>query len=238
MASSESQIFTTLDVEKGRRSSIGHHDVTQQYRTAASPPPEPAPASKVADPGALGLFSFATTTFVISLYNLNTRGIHHNNVVLGMAIFTGGLGQFVAGLWEFPRGNMFGATAFTSYGTFWMSYAMILIPGTGVLAAYGDEAELRSALGIYLLGWGLVTFIMLIPTLRTSLAMILVIGLLGTTFTALAVGELANSTGVTKAGGTIGLITAFGAYYVGLSALLAAEKHPVMKLPLGAFKGE
>jgi succinate-acetate transporter protein len=49
-----------------------------------------------------------------------------------------------------------------------MSYATILIPGTGVIAAYGeDEAELSNALGIYLLGWGLVTFILLFVTFPT-----------------------------------------------------------------------
>ena len=57
-----------------------------------------------------GLFSFASTTFLLSLYNVHTRGIHTTNVVVGMAIFTGGLLQFIAGMWEFPRGNVFGAT--------------------------------------------------------------------------------------------------------------------------------
>lgn len=57
-----------------------------------------------------GLFSFASTTFILSIYNVNTRGIHVPNVVVGMALFTGGLLQFMAGMWEFPRGNTFGAT--------------------------------------------------------------------------------------------------------------------------------
>lgn len=57
-----------------------------------------------------GLFSFASTTLILSLFNLQTRGIHHPNVVLGMAIFCGGLAQLLAGMWEFPRGNVFGGT--------------------------------------------------------------------------------------------------------------------------------
>ena len=48
--------------------------------------------------------------FLLSLYNVNTRGIHATNVIVGMAIFTGGLLQFIAGMWEFARGNVFGAT--------------------------------------------------------------------------------------------------------------------------------
>ena len=41
---------------------------------------------------------------------MGTRGVAVPNVVVGMAIFTGGLGQLLAGMWEFPRGNVFGAT--------------------------------------------------------------------------------------------------------------------------------
>ena len=78
-----------------------------------------------------------------------------------MAIFTGGLAQLLAGMWEFPRDNTFGGTAFSSYGAFWMSYAMILLPGTGIITAYKVDSELRSALGIYLLSWAIVTWFFL-----------------------------------------------------------------------------
>jgi succinate-acetate transporter protein len=56
-----------------------------------------------------GLFSFASTTLILSLYNIQTRGINAPNVVVGMAIFCGGLAQLLAGMWEFPRNNAFGA---------------------------------------------------------------------------------------------------------------------------------
>lgn len=57
-----------------------------------------------------GLFSFASTTLILSLFNLQSRGITHPNAVVGMAIFCGGLAQLLAGMWEFPKGNTFGAT--------------------------------------------------------------------------------------------------------------------------------
>jgi len=44
------------------------------------------------------------------MYNTQVRHIATPNVVVGMAIFCGGLAQFLAGMWEFPRGNMFAAT--------------------------------------------------------------------------------------------------------------------------------
>jgi succinate-acetate transporter protein len=57
-----------------------------------------------------GLFSFASTTFILSFYNAGVRNIHTPNVVVGMAVFCGGLAQLLAGMWEFPKGNTFGAT--------------------------------------------------------------------------------------------------------------------------------
>lgn len=192
--------------------------------------------SRIANPGTLGLFSFASTTLILSLFNLQTRGIHHPNAVVGMAIFCGGLAQLLAGMWEFPRGNAFGGTAFTSYGAFWMSYATILLPGSGILAAYdGNEAEISSALGIYLITWMLVTFFLLIAALRKSAGFIALFGCLTLTFLLLGVGEFTGKVAVTKAGGAVGAITAFIAYYIGLSELLAAEAAAVVRLPIGVF---
>ncbi|KNZ76395.1 Accumulation of dyads protein 2 [Termitomyces sp. J132] len=76
--------------------------------------------------------------------NVSTRGIHTPNVVVGMALFCGGLTQSMASMWEFPRGNVFGATAM--YAAFFMSYATIFIPGSGIMLAYqNDPAEFNNA---------------------------------------------------------------------------------------------
>lgn len=60
-----------------------------------------------------------------SMYNVSARGIKTPNVVLGMALGYGGLVQLLAGMWEFAAGNTFGATAFSSYGGFWLSFGAI-----------------------------------------------------------------------------------------------------------------
>ena len=52
--------------------------------------------------------------------------------------------------------HSFYAVAFTSYGAFWMSYATILIPRSGVLASFTRASELESGLGIYLIAWFIV----------------------------------------------------------------------------------
>jgi len=166
------------------------------------------------------------------MYNVGARGIATPNVVVGMAVFCGGLAQLLAGMWEFPKGNAFGATAFTSYGAFWMSYATILIPGSGIISAFTDPVELTSALGIYLISWFIVTFLFLIVTLRKSVALAVLFGFLATTFLVLAIGTFSGVASISKSGGALGILTAFVAYYIGLADLLEADN---VHLPLGKF---
>ncbi|KIK01608.1 hypothetical protein K443DRAFT_132229 [Laccaria amethystina LaAM-08-1] len=222
---------SSLDVlEKGAVHTNNPHIAYHANSYSAAPRP-----SRIANPGTLGLFSFASTTLILSLYNLGTRSITHPNVVVGMAIFCGGLAQLLAGMWEFPKGNAFGATAFTSFGAFWMSFATILIPGSGVGAAYTEAAEFDSALGIYLVTWGVVTFLLTIATLRKSFGLIALFSLLTLTFFVLAGGTFSGIANVTKAGGALGVVTALVAYYIGLSELLSAEEQAIFHLPLGTF---
>lgn len=60
------------------------------------------------------------------------------------------------------------STAFTSYGAFWLSFAALLIPGSGIGDAYTastDPAQISDAIAIYLITWGVVTFLFLYVTL-------------------------------------------------------------------------
>src|SRR5690348_15803800 len=84
--------------------------------------PRPAAVTSIADPGPLGLAGFAGTTFFLSAVNTNMLGASVQTIVLGLALFYGGIAQFAAGLWEFVKGNTFGAVAFCSFGAFWMSF--------------------------------------------------------------------------------------------------------------------
>ena len=60
----------------------------------------------------------------------------------------------------FTRADRYSPAAFTMYGGFWMSYATIFIPGSGISTAYADAAnDEATALGIYLFMWFIVTFL-------------------------------------------------------------------------------
>ncbi|KIJ33056.1 hypothetical protein M422DRAFT_183748, partial [Sphaerobolus stellatus SS14] len=190
---------------------------------------------RIANPGPLGLFSFASTTFILSLYNVQARHILIPNVVVGMAVACGGLAQLLAGQWEFVAGNTFGATAFTSYGAFWISFALLYIPGSGILSAYdvpGGSTQLDDALGIYLITWFIVTFLFLIAALRTHAAFIGLFFFLSLTFLLLAVGFWTHNVKVTKAGGGLGIVTALIAYYAGASELFN-KRDTFFALPVG-----
>lgn len=182
---------------------------------------------KFANPAPLGLSGFAATTFLLSLFNMQSRGITTPNLIVGLAMGYGGLVQLLAGMWEFAAGNTFGATAFSSYGGFWISFGLIFWPQSGILAAYtgaAGTAQLENALGLYLFTWFIFTFIMLVASLRSSLALVTLFFFLDVTFLVLAVGKFyPATTQITHAGGVLGLITAFIAWYVAAANLLTAE---------------
>ncbi|KAH9811210.1 GPR1/FUN34/yaaH family-domain-containing protein [Melampsora americana] len=189
---------------------------------------------KFANPAPLGLCGFAATTFLLSLFNVQSRGITTPNLIVGLAMGYGGLVQLLAGMWEFAAvnamnfaGNTFGATAFSSYGGFWISFGMIFWPQSGILAAYNSPEktiQLENALGLYLITWFIFTFIMLVASLRTSLALVALFFFLDLTFLILAMGKFyPETTSITKAGGVFGLITAFIAWYVAAANMLTPE---------------
>ncbi|CAE6454916.1 unnamed protein product [Rhizoctonia solani] len=189
---------------------------------------------KLGNPAPLGLFGFASTTLILSLYNAGARGITTPNAVLGMALGVGGLCQLLAGMWEFAAGNTFGATAFSMYGGFWLSFGCIYWPGSGILDAYKGAAasQLPSALGIYLITWMIITFLLFLATFRSSVALCGVFFFLIFTFMMLAIGEFIESAACHKAGGILGCITAMIAFYTGSAGLYSPDASYFI-LPVG-----
>lgn len=175
-----------------------------------------------ADPGPLGLAAFAGTTFVLSMINTNLVSSTALPVVLGLALAYGGIAQLVAGIWEFRTGNTFGAVAFCSYGTFWISwYVLVHIALPSI-----PKAEVPSALGLYLWMWGIFTTYMFVASLRTTGAVALVFLLLAATFIILGIGNsaLAGGTAATngtiKLGGWVGIVTAAAAWYASFAVVV------------------
>jgi succinate-acetate transporter protein len=187
-------------------------DLSQERTTRAAPAP---PAATIADPAPLGLAAFALTTFVLSMFNAGLVDAKGEPIVLGLALAYGGVAQLLAGMWEFTKGNTFGATAFSSYGAFWISFWVYVT----FFATRIPEANRGSAVGLYLIAWGIFTTYMWVASLRTTAAVNLVFLLLAITFFVLGIGDAVGNDTISKLGGWIGLATALAAWYASFAGV-------------------
>jgi len=183
-----------------------------------------AQGSGIADPAPLGLAAFALTTFLLSAVNAgwakNTSGADW----LGYALAYGGLCQLLAGMWEFRNRNVFGATAFSTYGGFWI--------GLGLWAILAHAAQGTKDVGWILLAFAIFNTYMLIFSSQLNMAVFLVFLTLELTEIFLFIGILGGSDGMVKAGGVIGIITALVAWYTSAAGVINGMKgKPV--LPVG-----
>jgi succinate-acetate transporter protein len=189
-----------------------------------------APGAHIADPAPLGLAAFALTTFFLSFVNAGWVPASVEPVVFGLALAYGGAAQFAAGMWEFTKGNTFGATAFTSYGAFWLSFWWL----TAHLADYKIPAsDVGKGVGLYLIAWGIFTAYMTIAATRVSGAVLAVFALLTVTFLLLGIGDMSGTENISKIGGYVGILTALSAWYASFAGVAAfAFKRPIV--PTGA----
>jgi succinate-acetate transporter protein len=179
-----------------------------------------------ANPAPLGLLGFGMTTVLLNLHNAGFFAF--GSMILAMGIFYGGLAQIIAGIEEWKKNNTFGATAFTSYGAFWLSLvALLVLPKMGLA-----DAPDGPSMAAYLAMWGIFTLVMFVGTLRANLALQLVFGTLAILFFLLAIGEITGNGTVTVVGGYIGILCGFLAIYTGLAQVLN-EMYKKTVAPLG-----
>jgi uncharacterized protein len=199
---------TSIPGSVGRQEAVGGKEArAEQARTGV--------AELVADPAPLGLAAFALTTFCLSMFNAGLVGAKGEPIVFGLALAYGGLAQLLAGMWEFKNNNAFGATAFTSYGAFWISFWAF----EQFFAKDVPAADLGHAVGLYLIGWGIFTSYMWIASFRVSVAVNIVFLLLAATFIVLGIGEANGTENLVKAGGWLGLATAAAAWYASFAVV-------------------
>jgi succinate-acetate transporter protein len=181
----------------------------------------------IANPAALGLGGFALTTFVLSTHN---AGLAPDLTWVGLAFFYGGLAQFCAGMWEFRTGNTFGATAFSTYGAFWLALASFVVL---LLAGKVPAGDVTNDLGWFLLSFAIFNTYMLIWSTRTNLATFLVFLTLEITEILLFLGFFRGNESLIHLGGWVGIITAIVAWYTS-AAVVANSMRPTPILPVGA----
>jgi succinate-acetate transporter protein len=170
------------------------------------------------NPAPLGLCAFALTTFLLSVFNAQIVPAAGEPILIGIALFYGGIAQMLAGMWEFRVGNTFGGVVFTSYGAFWLA------------VGYSLQNHLivnQTAFAYLLLAWTIFTAMMLLAALRTNVALITTFVVVLLTVVALTVGKfVGGDIGAiwTQVGGWLGIVAAVLAWYTALAGLLASTK--------------
>jgi uncharacterized protein len=197
---------------------------------------EGPPGLPVADPAPLGLAGFALTTFLLSGHNAT---FIPDLIWVGPALFYGGLVQLLAGMWEFRNRNVFGATAFSTYGAFWLSLGIVVVFLTadkGYAAGF-TPVQLSNAEAWYIFAFLVFNTYMLLWSTRVNVSVFLVFLTLEVTLALLVVGNFmeahghANSTWV-HAGGWAGIVTAAVAWYTS-AALVVNGQAGRHVLPVG-----
>jgi succinate-acetate transporter protein len=189
-----------------------------------------------ADPAPLGLAGFALTTFLLSGHNAT---FIPDLIWLGPAFFYGGLAQFAAGMWEFRNRNVFGATAFSTYGGFWMAYGIfvVLLLTVKTFSAAFPASQLANAAAWFLVAFAIFNTYMLMFSTRVSVAVFGVFLTLEVTEILLAVGNFMaanghSSSGWIHAGGWAGVVTAAVAWYTSAAGVVNGMS-PSRVLPVG-----
>ena len=183
---------------------------------------------KLANPAPLGLTGFALTTWMLSMVNAGWFTGDSVPLVLASAFAFGGTAQFAAGLLEMPRGNTFGFVAFCAYGAFWWTFALFI--------QFFSAKVPPVFVGWWLVMWGVFTVYMWIASLALNRGVQFVFLALWITFLLLGVGEWTGMAALHRAGGYVGLVTAFLAFYVAAAEVIN-ETHGREVLPLGVPSG-
>ncbi|MBE7169786.1 MAG: acetate uptake transporter [Williamsia sp.] len=180
-----------------------------------------------ANPAPLGLLGFGMTTILLNIHNAGFFEL--DSMIMGMGIFMGGIAQIFAGLQEWKKNNTFGATAFTAYGSFWLSLvALWLIPKTSFGAEYKSS---EIAVGFYLLMWGLFTLFMFIGTLKINITLQIIFFSLTVLFFLLAASDFTGNKSIRVFGGWVGIFCGLSAFY-GCVAQVLNEVYGRTVLPI------
>jgi len=139
----------------------------------------------------------------------------------------------LAGMWEFRNRNVFGATAFSSYGGFWIGLGLyFVLVGNGLLAHPLLAHEFSKDVGWILLAFAIFNTYMLLWSTQVNAAVFAVFLTLEVTEILLFIGNFTGSSGTVKLGGYLGVLTALCAWYAS-AAGVANGMGGRLRVPVG-----
>ncbi|CAF1299831.1 unnamed protein product [Rotaria sordida] len=183
----------------------------------------------------IGLCAFALTLFVYSMYMAGaTVPIATSpGIAMGLALFYGGLIQFLAGLFELRLGNNFHALTFCSYAGYWFGLGSLYASVFNFSSSITDTSVYYKALGVFYLGWTIFTLAMLIASIRTNIVVIIFFFFLMSTYALFTASYfLSWDQNLSRAAGACGIFTTAIAWYAGFASLMKKDDNAYFNLPV------
>lgn len=180
--------------------------------------PPPAPEQTYGNPFSLGLVSFGLSALVLAAVNSGRVDASATPAVMALAIPLGFFIELIAGLIHYRRGETFAATVFTAYAGFWISFyliAIVFLPS--VTAANGPTSTI---LGWYLLAWSIFTTYMFLASLKVTVTVAAILGLLAVVFWTLTIGTFTENTGLSHFSGYLLFVDAALALFLSAATVI------------------
>jgi succinate-acetate transporter protein len=188
------------------------------------------PRPLIADPAPLGLTAFAVALFVFSMFSTGLLNGSGAPVIMPVALAFGFLLQVLAAMWEFRRGNTFGAVVFGTIGALWSSYWLLEHFNIGQIPG----GEVGAALGLFYIAWAIATAVLWVASTQTTAVVSTMLLLLTVSLVLVGIGDAGTHTELVKVGGWFGLASAAVALYGALASVVnsAVERTVLPLIPL------
>jgi succinate-acetate transporter protein len=187
-----------------------------------------------AAPSVLGLFGFASATFMVALHLTGVYGGSDTETVLWpFAAMFGGVAQFAAGMWAFRVRDVIATAMHGMWGSFWIAYGILnVLIAAHVVPAHAAGTVSDPAFAMWFYTLAAITAAGALAAIGESMGVFVVLGLLATGSALLAIGMSAGSVGWVKVAGWVLVAAAIAAWYVATAIMLLAGTGKVV-LPLG-----
>jgi succinate-acetate transporter protein len=188
----------------------------------------------IAAPSILGLYGLAAATFMVGA---NLAGWYGNNatplILFPFAMMSGGLAQFLAGMWSFRARDPLATAIHGMWGSFWLAYGLYyLLVALAALPPPAAGSGAQVGFGYWFIVLGAITWVGAVAATAESAALSLVLLTLAAASTLLAIGWTASLTSLVSIGGIVLVASAVLAFYTASAMMLQGTFGRVV-LPIG-----
>lgn len=176
--------------------------------------------SPIAAPSILGLFGFFFATLLVGTHMAGWWGNATTPLmVFPVAIFLGGIAQFLAGMWAYKARDGVATAMHGIWGGFWMAYGLYnLFAAVHVLPPVVPPKAV--AFGFWFIAIAAITLMGALASLGTSLGMFAVLGPLGAGSAFAAAGFIGGVSWCLTVAGWLFVVAAAAAWYTASALML------------------